>query len=44
MPNDSTSPSQNWNVQDQINASGQIIKDRNKKLQDYNDKTNAISQ
>lgn len=41
MPKDLTAPSQQWNIQDQINKSKPIIQERNKSLDDYNSQTEA---
>ena len=42
MPKDFTAPSQNWNIQDQINQSKKINQERNKTLDDYNKRTEAL--
>jgi hypothetical protein len=41
MPKDITAPSQQWNIQDQINQSKPINQERNKSLGDYNSQTEA---
>ena len=42
MPKDLTAPSQNWNIQNQINQSQQINQEKNKSLDDYKKKTQAL--
>jgi crotonobetainyl-CoA:carnitine CoA-transferase CaiB-like acyl-CoA transferase len=42
MPKDFTAPSQQWNIQDQINKSKPINAERYKKLDDYTNETNAF--